>query len=150
MPDKPKSGTPQVQLDKSTIAPPATRILPIEPHPLIQPGSIDRTHVYIAHLEQSIQQSLQWVVFEPNNEQLWARVRDTITNFLFNEWRNGSLQGSKPEEAFFVRCDRSTMTQNDLVNGRLICLVGVAPTKPAEFVTFRISQFTADAKPPNP
>ena len=61
-------------------------------------------------------------------------------------WRTGALLGTKPEEAFFVRCDRTTMTQNDLDNGRLICLIGVAPTNPAEFVIFRIGQWTADAR----
>jgi phage tail sheath protein FI len=55
------------------------------------------------------------------------------------------LLGAKPEDAFFVRCDRTTMTQNDLDNGRLICLVGISPVKPAEFVIFRIGQWTADA-----
>ena len=67
-------------------------------------------------------------------------------DFLYNEWRNGALLGATPEEAFFVRCDRSTMTQNDLDNGRLICLIGVAIIKPAEFVIFRIGQKTADAR----
>jgi phage tail sheath protein FI len=68
----------------------------------------------------------------------------TIRDFLLNEWRNGALLGAKPEKAFFVRCDRSTMTQNDLDNGRLVCLIGVAVLKPAEFVIFRIGQKTAD------
>ena len=67
-------------------------------------------------------------------------------DFLYNEWISGALLGAKPEEAFFVRCDRTTMTQNDLDNGRLICLIGVAPIKPAEFVIFRIGQKTADAR----
>lgn len=61
----------------------------------------------------------QWVVFENNSETLWANVRQTIADFLINEWRNGALMGIKQEEAFFVRCDRSTMTQNDLNDGRL-------------------------------
>ena len=61
-------------------------------------------------------------------------------------WRDGALMGAKPEQAFFVRCDRSTMTQNDLDNGRMICLIGVAPLKPAEFVIFRIGQWTADRR----
>jgi phage tail sheath protein FI len=61
------------------------------------------------------------------------------------EWRNGGLPGQKPEDAFFVRCGRTTMTQSDLDNGRLICLIGVAPVKPAEFVIFRIGQWTANA-----
>lgn len=101
---------------------------------------------YFNYLEASIDRSTQWAVFEPNGERLWANVRQTIADFLYNEWKNGALLGSKPEEAFFVRCDRSTMTQNDLDNGRLICLIGVAAIKPAEFVIFRIGQKTADAQ----
>lgn len=101
---------------------------------------------YFAYLEHSIDKGTQWAVFENNNDRLWGNVRQTISDFLFNEWRNGALLGTKPEEAFFVRCDRSTMTQNDLDNGRLICLIGVAVVKPAEFVIFRIGQFTADRK----
>lgn len=101
---------------------------------------------YFAYLEHSLDKGTQWAVFENNSEALWANVRQTIADFLVNEWRNGALMGTKPEEAFFVRCDRSTMTQNDLDNGRLICLIGVAVVKPAEFVIFRIGQFTADRK----
>ena len=101
---------------------------------------------YFIYLERSIDRSTQWVVFEPNGERLWANVRETVSAFLYNEWRNGALLGTKPEEAYFVRCDRSTMTQNDLDNGRLICEVGVAVLKPAEFVIFRIGQKTADAR----
>ena len=98
---------------------------------------------YFIYLERSIDLGTQWVVFEPNGEPLWANVRQTVTAFLTNEWRNGALLGTKPEEAFFVRCDRSTMTQNDLDNGRLICEIGVAAVRPAEFVIFRIGQKTA-------
>ena len=101
---------------------------------------------YFNYLERSIDRSTQWAVFEPNGEALWANIRETISAFLYNEWRSGALLGSKPDEAFFVRCDRSTMTQNDLDNGRLICLIGVAALKPAEFVIFRIGQKTADAR----
>jgi Bacteriophage tail sheath protein len=97
------------------------------------------------YLEQSIERSTQWAVFEPNNESLWLKVRTTIESFLADVWRTGALVGATPAEAFFVRCDRTTMTQGDLDNGRLICLVGVAPAKPAEFVVFRIGQWTADA-----
>jgi phage tail sheath protein FI len=96
-------------------------------------------------LEHSIDRSTQWAVFEPNNEQLWSNIRQTIEDFLEVVWRTGALMGTRPEEAYFVRCDRTTMTQNDLDNGRLICLIGVAPTYPAEFVIFRIGQWTADA-----
>jgi uncharacterized protein len=101
---------------------------------------------YFAYLEHSIDKGTQWAVFEPNGEALWANVRRTIEDFLLNEWQSGALLGDKPEKAYFVRCDRSTMTQNDLDNGRLICLIGVAPLKPAEFVIFRIGQWTADRK----
>jgi phage tail sheath protein FI len=101
---------------------------------------------YFLYLESSIDRGTQWAVFEPNGEALWANVRTTVTDFLYNEWVSGALLGTKPEEAFFVQCDRSTMTQNDLDNGRLICLVGVAAIKPAEFVIFRIGQKTADSR----
>ncbi len=100
---------------------------------------------YFIYLEHSIDRSTQWAVFEPNGPRLWANVVDTITAFLFNEWRNGALFGATPDEAFFVRCDRSTMTQADWDNGRLICEIGVSPLRPAEFVIFRIGQKTADA-----
>jgi phage tail sheath protein FI len=101
---------------------------------------------YFNYLESSIDRGTQWAVFEPNGERLWANVRQTIADFLYNEWKNGALLGSTVEEAFFVRCDRTTMTQNDLDNGRLVCLIGVAIIKPAEFVIFRIGQKTADAR----
>jgi len=101
---------------------------------------------YFAYLEHSIDRGTQWAVFEPNGERLWANVRTTVSDFLYNEWVSGALLGATPKEAFFVLCDRSTMTQNDLDNGRLICLIGVAAIKPAEFVIFRIGQKTADAR----
>ena len=101
---------------------------------------------YFAYLERSIDRGTQWAVFEPNGERLWANIRRTIEDFLLNEWQNGALLGDKPEKSFFVKCDRSTMSQNDLDNGRLVCLIGVAPLKPAEFVIFRIGQWTADSK----
>ena len=101
---------------------------------------------YFLYLEASIDRGTQWAVFEPNGERLWANVRTTVTDFLYNEWISGALLGATPKEAFFVRCDRGTMTQNDLDNGRLICLIGVAALKPAEFVIFRIGQKTADAR----
>ena len=97
-------------------------------------------------IENSIDRGLQWVVFEPNAEPLWARVRRTISNFLTVVWRNGALEGTKKEEAFFVKCDRTTMTQTDIDSGRLIVVIGVAPVKPAEFVIIRIGLFTAHAE----
>lgn len=96
---------------------------------------------YFAYLEHSIDKGTQWAVFDVNSEPLWTNVRTTIEQFLNNEWSNGRLMGNKPEEAYFVRCDRTTMTQNDLDNGRLVCLIGVAVTRPAEFVIFRIGQW---------
>lgn len=101
---------------------------------------------YFLYLESSIDRGSQWAVFEPNGERLWANIRTTVSDFLYTEWLNGALLGANPKEAFFVRCDRSTMSQNDLDNGRLICLVGVAALKPAEFVIFRIGQKTADSR----
>jgi phage tail sheath protein FI len=101
---------------------------------------------YFAFLEHSIERGTQWAVFEPNGERLWASVRGTIEDFLLDQWQAGALQGDKPDKAYFVRCDRSTMTQNDLDNGRIVCQIGVAPVRPAEFVIFRIGQWTADRK----
>lgn len=101
---------------------------------------------YFIYLEHSIDRSTQWAVFENNGHQLWANVRESVESFLYNEWVSGALLGANPEEAYFVRCDRTTMTQNDLDNGRLICLIGVSVLKPAEFVVFRIGQKTADAR----
>lgn len=97
-------------------------------------------------LEESIDEGTQWVVFEPNDEKLWDRIKQTINQFLTQVWKDGALMGTKPEEAFFVKCDRTTMTQNDIDNGRLIVVIGIAPVKPAEFVIFRIGQWTAGAK----
>ncbi len=97
-------------------------------------------------VEESIEQGTQWVVFEPNDEPLWARVRRSVTDFLTNVWRDGALQGRKAEEAFFVKCDRTTMTQYDIDNGRLIMVIGIAPVKPAEFVIFRIGQWAGGSE----
>jgi hypothetical protein len=99
-----------------------------------------------AYLGRSIEIGTQWAVFEPNSEELWDNVRRAVEDFLYNEWKNGRLMGVSPDEAFFVRCDRTTMTQADIDNGRLICLIGVALLKPAEFVIFRIGQKTLDFK----
>ncbi len=96
-------------------------------------------------LEESIDKGTQWVVFEPNDRALWGRVTQTITNFLTSVWKDGALAGATPDEAFFVKCDETTMTQDDINNGRLICEIGVAPVRPAEFVIFRIAQLTASA-----
>jgi hypothetical protein len=95
-------------------------------------------------IEESIDEATQWVVFEPNDEPLWARVRQSVSRFLITQWRIGALQGATADEAFFVACDRTTMTQDDIDNGRLICVIGIAPVKPAEFVIFRIQHKTLE------
>ncbi len=95
---------------------------------------------YFLYLRQSLESGTAWVVFEPNNEPLWASVRSSVDGFLHQEWRRGALMGAKPEEAYFVKCDRSTMTAVDLAAGRLRVMVGVALIRPAEFMVFQIEQ----------
>ena len=98
-------------------------------------------------VENSIDRGTQWAVFEPNDETTWARLRRTVSAFLTNVWRSGALQGRTPEEAFFVKIGLGeTMTQDDIDNGRLIMLIGIAPVKPAEFVIFRIGQFVGGSE----
>jgi Bacteriophage tail sheath protein len=97
-------------------------------------------------LEHSIYDGTQWVVFEPNDDRLWARVVDTIRLFLRGQWRLGALLGRTEQEAFFITCDRTTMSPDDILNGRLVCEIGIAPVRPAEFVIFRIFQHTAEAQ----
>jgi len=96
-------------------------------------------------VEESIKASTNWVVFEPNDSMLWSRVSITVASFLDNLWRAGMLAGDSASEAYFVEIGTNTMSRDDIENGRLICNIGIAPTKPAEFVIFRISQFTAEA-----
>ncbi|MEV5775425.1 phage tail sheath subtilisin-like domain-containing protein [Streptomyces antimycoticus] len=95
------------------------------------------------YLEESILAGTQWVVFEPNDDALWARIRRTISAFLVNEWRKGALFGLTPDEAFYVKCDRETNPPESIDAGQVICEVGVAPVKPAEFVVFRLAQLSA-------
>lgn len=116
----------------------------ISSDPLWKYLNVRRLFLYV---EESIEKGTQWVVFEPNNEKLWARVKQTITQFLTGVWRSGALMGLTPEEAFFVRCDRTTMSQDDIDNGRLIVVIGIAPVKPAEFVIFRIAQWAGGSAP---
>ena len=103
--------------------------------------NVRRLFIYV---EESIRANTNWVVFEPNSEALWVRVTRTISSFLATCWRDGALAGSSPDQAFFVECGPTTMTQDDIDNGRLICQIGIAPVKPAEFVIFRITQKTAE------
>ena len=90
------------------------------------------------YIEDSIYRGTQWALFEPNAEPLWAKIRLSVGAFMNALFRQGALQGVRDSEAYFVKCDRSTMTQNDLDNGRLIIEIGVAPVRPAEFVIIRI------------
>jgi len=96
------------------------------------------------YLEESIKANTNWVVFEPNDATLWSRVRRTIELFLEGVWRTGALVGASPADAFFVDIGPNSMTKDDIDNGRLICVIGVAPVKPAEFVIFRITQKTGE------
>ena len=105
--------------------------------------NVRRLFIYV---EESIRANTNWVVFEPNSEVLWGRVKRTIETFLATCWRDGALAGSSPSEAFYVECGPTTMTQDDIDNGRLICEIGIAPVKPAEFVIFRITQKTSGAE----
>ena len=98
------------------------------------------------YLEHTLDKGSQFAVFEPNDEVLWGNIKRMVSDFLLVMWRDGALIGDAPENAYFVTCDRTTMLQNDLDNGRLICEVGVAPVKPAEFVIFRVGQWTGDAR----
>jgi phage tail sheath protein FI len=97
------------------------------------------------YLEESIFDGTQWVVFEPNDHALWAKMRRTISAFLVNEWRKGSLFGLTPDEAFYVKCDDETNPAESIDAGMVVCEIGVAPVKPAEFVIFRLSQYSGGA-----
>ena len=104
--------------------------------------NVRRLFIYV---EESIKANTSWVVFEPNDAALWQRVRMTIASFLDSMWRNGMLAGASPSEGYFVEIGSSTMTKDDIMNGRLICNIGIAPSRPAEFVVFRVTQHTAEA-----
>ena len=94
------------------------------------------------YLEKSILNGTNWVVFEPNDRALWAKIRRTIAAFLVMEWRAGALFGSTPDEAFYVKCDDETNPSEGIDAGQVVCEIGVAPVKPAEFVIFRLAQFS--------
>jgi phage tail sheath protein FI len=104
--------------------------------------NVRRLFIYV---EQSIKAATNWVVFEPNNSSLWARVQMTVSSFLENMFRAGMLSGETPSEAFFVDIGPNTMSRDDILNGRLICQIGIAPSRPAEFVIFRVTQYTSEA-----
>jgi phage tail sheath protein FI len=98
---------------------------------------VRRTALYI---EESLYEGLKWVVFEPNDEPLWAQIRMNAGAFMNNLFRQGAFQGNTPAKAYFVKCDSETTTQNDIDRGVVNILVGFAPLKPAEFVVLKIQQ----------
>ena len=97
------------------------------------------------YIEESILDGTQWVVFEPNDHALWSKMRRTISAFLLNEWRKGALFGLTPQEAFYVKCDEETNPAEGIDAGEVVCEIGIAPVKPAEFVIFQLSQFSGGA-----
>ena len=99
-------------------------------------------------LEQSLDQGLQWVVFEPNGPALWAQIRNDVAGFLQGLFLDGAFQGRTPQEAWFVACDANTMTQQDIDNGVVNLVIGFAPLKPAEFVILDLRKLTARPPPP--
>lgn len=115
---------------------------------LVEPDNTQWRYISVrrlmSYIEKSIELGTQWVVFEPNDEDLWQRVKRTIGNFLNTLWREGALSGSSPDQAYYVKCDEDINTPQTMLLGRLYVEVGVAPVRPAEFVIFRISQMTGD------
>jgi hypothetical protein len=112
---------------------------------LVEPENTEWRYIsvrrLISYIEKSLELGTQWVVFEPNDEDLWARVRRNVSNFLERLWREGALFGASPEQAFYVKCDGELNTSDTMILGRLYIEVGICPVRPAEFVVFRISQW---------
>ena len=105
---------------------------------------VRRTALYI---EESLVRGTQWAVFEPNGEPLWAQLRLNVGAFMNHLFRQGAFQGQTPRDAFFVKCDRETTTQSDILNGIANVWVGFAPLKPAEFVVIKIALKVGQAAP---
>ncbi|MCG8362270.1 MAG: phage tail sheath subtilisin-like domain-containing protein [Pseudanabaenales cyanobacterium] len=112
---------------------------------LVEPDNVQWRYIsvrrLISYIEKSIEIGTQWVVFEPNDQDLWARVTRTVTGFLTRLWRDGALFGASPAEAFYVKCDGEINTHETMMLGRLYVEIGVCPVRPVEFVVFRISQW---------
>lgn len=113
---------------------------------LVEPDKTEWRYIsvrrLVSYIEKSIENGTQWVVFEPNDQDLWARVTRTVSNFLERIWREGALFGGTPEQAFYVKCDETLNTPDTMILGRLYVEIGICPVRPAEFVIFRISQWT--------
>jgi uncharacterized protein len=97
-------------------------------------------------IEESLYRGLKWVVFEPNDEPLWAQIRLNVGAFMHNLFRQGAFQGSAPAAAYFVKCDKETTTQNDINLGIVNIVVGFAPLKPAEFVIIKLQQMAGQVE----
>jgi phage tail sheath protein FI len=110
-----------------------------------RPFGVDRS--YLERLERRLLQATQFAARQPSGPPLWTAARNAMSDLLTSEWRAGRLIGTRAEQAFSVRCDRTTMTEADLVTGRLVCLVGVATQRPAEFSVIRLVQPTARRRP---
>lgn len=112
---------------------------------LVEPDNVQWRYIsvrrLISYIEKSIEIGTQWVVFEPNDQDLWARVTRTVNGFLTRLWRDGALFGASPAEAFYVKCDAELNTPDTMMLGRLYVEIGVCPVRPAEFVIFRLSQW---------
>ncbi|MEH2364978.1 phage tail sheath family protein [Nostoc sp.] len=112
---------------------------------LVEPDKTEWRYIsvrrLISYIEKSLELGTQWVVFEPNDQDLWARVTRTVSNFLERIWREGALFGASPAQAFYVKCDEELNPPENRILGRLYIEVGVCPVRPAEFVVFRISQW---------
>ncbi|GAA3037351.1 hypothetical protein GCM10020000_14040 [Streptomyces olivoverticillatus] len=100
----------------------------------------------VSFLSDSIRQSSTWAVFEPNDDRLWATLRHSVSSFLTDQWRQGALLGRTPDEAFYVICDRTNNTSATIDAGQVICDIGIAPVRPAEFVHFTITQIAQPAR----
>jgi phage tail sheath protein FI len=101
----------------------------------------------LQRIQRTVLDATRWTAFEPNDQPLWTMVQRTVSGVLFNFHERGDLKGDRRDEAYFVRCDTRTMTQEDIENGRLVIEIGVALSQPAEFVTFRIRQTAGKSAP---
>jgi uncharacterized protein len=115
--------------------------LPKAPTATLNFVSVQRMSLYI---EQSLTSGLQWSVFEANTPTTWATIRQTANNFMNSLFRQGVLQGTTPQSAYYVKCDTTTMTQADIQNGQINLIVGFAPQYPAEFVVLQIGLWTGN------
>ncbi len=115
----------------------------------LAPASSEWRYINVRRLfnfvEESLAIGLRWAVFEPNDEALWKSIRRDVTAFLTQLWRSGALLGATPEQAFFVKCDRETNPADSIDQGRVVCVIGLAPVKPAEFIVIQIGQTAGGA-----